>query len=217
FREVGGRFGDAFAKPRDVRSAAAEDFDGDGRIDVALAANGAPPIVLSSRLESRRWIRLELQPQAAGDDPASRGRSRDPASAGDPADPVDPRHPAGAGDPPDPRSPGGREDATKAADRADAADPRDPGHEASPPPSAPRRERGVVELIAGGRRQIRWFASDGTCLATGRPEMHIGLGEAASVDRIQVRWPSGSVQTWTGVAADACYLVRESEERLLER
>ena len=31
---------------------------------------------------------------------------------------------------------------------------------------------------------------------------HVGLGNESSVDRVEVHWPDGSVEEWTGVNVD---------------
>jgi hypothetical protein len=42
--------------------------------------------------------------------------------------------------------------------------------------------------------------------------VHFGLGEATKVDRLMIRWPSGKVQEFTGVAADRHIVVDEGQE-----
>jgi hypothetical protein len=39
--------------------------------------------------------------------------------------------------------------------------------------------------------------------------LHFGLGAARRVDRITVRWPSGEVEEFPGVAADGLFLLVE--------
>ena len=40
-------------------------------------------------------------------------------------------------------------------------------------------------------------------------DLHVGLGDAASIDRLEVRWPSGRVESWTDLPADQLLTVRE--------
>lgn len=40
---------------------------------------------------------------------------------------------------------------------------------------------------------------------------HVGLGEAARADRVEIRWPTGHVDTFANVAANRIYLVTEGE------
>ena len=43
------------------------------------------------------------------------------------------------------------------------------------------------------------------------PRAHFGLGPSATIDSVSVRWPSGKVQEFKGVAADAHYVLHEEE------
>jgi enediyne biosynthesis protein E4 len=47
----------------------------------------------------------------------------------------------------------------------------------------------------GSRRLLRTIDGGGSYLSTSDPRVHFGLGEATSVDRLEVRWPSGKVET----------------------
>ncbi len=66
-----------------------------------------------------------------------------------------------------------------------------------------------VTIDAGGGRQVREVQSGGSYLSHSDTRAHFGLGEAARVDRIEIRWPSGRVDTATGLAGDRFYLARE--------
>lgn len=63
-----------------------------------------------------------------------------------------------------------------------------------------------VRVIAGGETQVRWLQSGSSGLYTGQPlEVHVGLGDAATIDAIEVVWPDGEVSTTsttTGIPAD---------------
>jgi hypothetical protein len=39
--------------------------------------------------------------------------------------------------------------------------------------------------------------------------LHFGLGDATRVESVEVRWPSGRVDRYAELAADAGYLLRE--------
>jgi hypothetical protein len=43
--------------------------------------------------------------------------------------------------------------------------------------------------------------------------VHVGLGRATRVDRVEVRWPSGHVDTLTDVAADRVTEIVEGSSR----
>jgi enediyne biosynthesis protein E4 len=51
----------------------------------------------------------------------------------------------------------------------------------------------------GRRRLLRTIDGGGSYLSSSDPRVHFGLGEATSVDRIEVRWSSGKVETRTNL------------------
>jgi len=66
-----------------------------------------------------------------------------------------------------------------------------------------------VTATAGGRRQVTMVHSGGSYLSQNDMRVHFGLGAAATVDQITIRWPSGQVDTLSGLAADRFYVARE--------
>jgi len=66
-----------------------------------------------------------------------------------------------------------------------------------------------VRVEASGRRQVAWVHGDGSYLSHSDTRPHFGLGAASRVDRLEIRWPSGLVETATGLAADRFYVARE--------
>ena len=66
-----------------------------------------------------------------------------------------------------------------------------------------------VWITANGLRQMRDVHSGGSYLSSSDLRLHFGLGEAATVSRIETRWPSGLRQTYGPLAADHFYLLRE--------
>jgi hypothetical protein len=58
-----------------------------------------------------------------------------------------------------------------------------------------------VALSAGGRTQVAEKKSASGYLSTNDPRLHFGLGRAETVDRIEIRWPSGTTQVLEGVPA----------------
>ncbi len=77
-------------------------------------------------------------------------------------------------------------------------------------PEQPRSGRARVSLVAGGRRQFAERIAGGSYLSANDHRLHFGLGESRSVESIEVRWPSGHVDRYAGLAADAGYLLREN-------
>ena len=68
-----------------------------------------------------------------------------------------------------------------------------------------------ITLDAGGVTQIREVAAGGSQMGQNMLEVHFGLGAAEVVDSVTVRWPSGRVQTITGVSADQRLSIVEPE------
>ncbi|MBI3473716.1 MAG: CRTAC1 family protein [Candidatus Solibacter usitatus] len=66
-----------------------------------------------------------------------------------------------------------------------------------------------VTLEAGGRRQVDEVMSGGSFYSQNDLTLYFGLGAASAIDRLQVRWPSGSVQEWKGVAGNRRITARE--------
>ena len=48
-------------------------------------------------------------------------------------------------------------------------------------------------------RRVR---TDGGYASANDPRLLVGLGDGTTVDRVEVHWPDGSVEEWTGVAVD---------------
>jgi hypothetical protein len=65
--------------------------------------------------------------------------------------------------------------------------------------------------VAGGRTQIDEVFSGGSYLSQNEQTLHFGLGSAATVDRIEVRWPTGKKQEWKGLAADQAVTLTEGQ------
>jgi len=66
-----------------------------------------------------------------------------------------------------------------------------------------------VEVRAAGRRQIAERVASSGYLSQDDSRLHFGLGAAAKVDKIVVRWPSGREQTLTDQPADRVLTIQE--------
>jgi len=66
-----------------------------------------------------------------------------------------------------------------------------------------------VKVVAGGITQTDEVHSGGSYLSQNDTRLHFGLGSAKTIDRIEIRWPSGAVETLTALAADQFYSVLE--------
>lgn len=61
---------------------------------------------------------------------------------------------------------------------------------------------GALVTVEVGARRRTWRCELPTgYLAQQDPRLHVGLGEAGSIDRVEVRWPDGAVESWRGLAA----------------
>jgi enediyne biosynthesis protein E4 len=68
-----------------------------------------------------------------------------------------------------------------------------------------------VRATAGGRTLVREVKSGAGYLGQGDLRLHIGLGSAHTVERLEIRWPSGAVETPANVAAGQVVTVREGQ------
>jgi hypothetical protein len=58
-----------------------------------------------------------------------------------------------------------------------------------------------VTATASGRAQMREVRSGSSYLGQGDLRVHFGLGDADRVERLEIRWPGGAVETLTDIAA----------------
>ena len=60
-------------------------------------------------------------------------------------------------------------------------------------------------------QQVDEVRSGGGYFAQNDLRIHFGLGEATSVDLLEVRWPTGETQTFKDLAANKLYVIKEGE------
>lgn len=60
----------------------------------------------------------------------------------------------------------------------------------------------IITVQAGGRRQQRSVSRNRSYLSQTPSRVHFGLGSASNIERLEVRWPDGSVQKISGGAVD---------------
>ena len=72
----------------------------------------------------------------------------------------------------------------------------------------------LVELYWSGRKQLHEVTAASGFSAQNQRRVHYGLGSAAAVDRVVIRWPSGQVQTIEKPEIDRLHLVKEPQVRL---
>ncbi|MGA7339289.1 MAG: CRTAC1 family protein [Terracidiphilus sp.] len=66
-----------------------------------------------------------------------------------------------------------------------------------------------IEVIAGGRRQTAERVASSGYLSQNEGRVHFGLGGAARIDKLIVRWPSGREQTLENLGVDRVLTVEE--------
>jgi tetratricopeptide (TPR) repeat protein len=69
-----------------------------------------------------------------------------------------------------------------------------------------------VTCRVGARTSVRWVTSGTSYLAANDPRLWFGLGTARTIDRLEVRWPSGAVQGWDHLPADHILELREGND-----
>ena len=68
-----------------------------------------------------------------------------------------------------------------------------------------------LKLTAGGRTQVGFVDGGNGFAGQSSRRVHFGLGEAARIERLEVLWPSGTKQTFEGMAARRLYRLVENE------
>ena len=66
-----------------------------------------------------------------------------------------------------------------------------------------------VTVSAGGRTQVREVKSGSSYLGQGDLRVHVGLGDARTVDRLEIRWPGGRSERVETVAVNQILTVQE--------
>ena len=72
-------------------------------------------------------------------------------------------------------------------------------------------------IEANGRKQIAEVVSGGSYYSQNSLTLYFGLGKSGKADRIEVRWPAGEKQVWTGVAANRTIHLTEGSETVTGR
>ena len=66
-----------------------------------------------------------------------------------------------------------------------------------------------VCVYAGGRKIWGEVQTGSSFLSQNEPRLHFGLGEAATYERIEVRWPGGRVETFAGGKANRAIVLKQ--------
>ena len=73
-----------------------------------------------------------------------------------------------------------------------------------------------IRVVTDEKAQIDEVRSGGSYYSQNDLRVHFGLGKAAKAKTVEVRWPSGAVDTLTDVAADQVVVIREGAGRVRE-
>ena len=68
-----------------------------------------------------------------------------------------------------------------------------------------------VKIVAGGMTQTDEVRSGGSYISQSDFRLHFGLVSAEKIESLEVRWPSGKVETFKNLAADRFYALLEGE------
>lgn len=69
----------------------------------------------------------------------------------------------------------------------------------------------VVRARSEGIEQVRYLTLSRGWSSTSEPVLHFGLGDARQVDEMTIEWPSGTVQTLSGLSAGHLHRVEEPD------
>ena len=69
----------------------------------------------------------------------------------------------------------------------------------------------TVTVQCGERRWVAIRYGGGSYQSANDPRLHFGLGSAVKVDQVEVRWPTGMIDRFSGLVADTGYLLREGD------
>lgn len=61
---------------------------------------------------------------------------------------------------------------------------------------------------------VRWLTSGTGYLSSHDPRVWVGLGPETTVERVEVKWPTGRVQTWRNLDVDRIFEIEEGRDEL---
>ena len=68
-----------------------------------------------------------------------------------------------------------------------------------------------MTVKAGKLVQLSEVRGGGSYLSQNDPRLHFGLGSEAKMDEVEIKWPSGKLETLHDVPADFIYTIIEGE------
>jgi hypothetical protein len=69
----------------------------------------------------------------------------------------------------------------------------------------------LLTATADGRTLLRQCQTDGSYLSASDARVHFGLGQAAAVESLSVRWPGGHIDTYPNLPVDRYLTLREGD------
>jgi enediyne biosynthesis protein E4 len=63
---------------------------------------------------------------------------------------------------------------------------------------------------------VRWLTSGTGYLSSHDPRFWVGLGRESAVERVDVKWPAGNVQTWQNLKTDRIFEIEEDRDEIRE-
>ncbi len=73
-----------------------------------------------------------------------------------------------------------------------------------------------IVVTVSGKRLMRLISPGYSYLCSNDPRAHFGLGQATVVDQIQVRWPDGKMDTYTGIKVDQILTLKKGQSRVID-
>ncbi len=74
----------------------------------------------------------------------------------------------------------------------------------------------LVTLYAGGKKQIRFTKAAQCWKVQDNPYVHFGIGKAAAIDSLVIRWPRGDVETFTNLEINQYHKIVEMSSTAVE-
>ena len=68
-----------------------------------------------------------------------------------------------------------------------------------------------LKIVSGGVTQTSQILSGGSYLSQNDLRLHFGLGSTTKIDGLEIRWPSGQIETLKDLDADKFYSVLEGK------
>jgi enediyne biosynthesis protein E4 len=68
-----------------------------------------------------------------------------------------------------------------------------------------------LKIVAGGMTQTEEIHSGGSYLSQSDLRVHFGLNTATKIESVEIRWPSGKIETLKNLETDKFYSVLEGQ------